>query len=1721
MNFHRFFLMKPVGMFFAFLAVCLWFSAITADDACGENWPTYRHDSAQHAVTSQGIKPPLSFAWEYRTPHAPKPAWYEPAEELPRMRFDSAYQVTVADGIAYFGSSVDNKVYALDAETGEIRWTRFTDGPVRLAPSISNGNVYVGSDDGYVYCLSAQNGEIVWKFRAGPSNRKVLGNGRMISLWPVRTNVLVDDGIAYFAAGVFPYEGIQIYALNAETGEVIWKNDTIGDRAHELNFGGISPQGYLVVSKEVLYVPSSRAMPAGFSRRNGEFLFYLNPGGKVGGTWVLLDRNELIAGVDLSGTPAKVSYEDGTGQRLGEPYAWFPGVDLVVTPENSFVLTPEGVYAIDRVKYPEINKRLQELASEEANIRRRIADLRAKLAQADQATKDSVNEEIAQISSRMKAIQQEQGQLKSAACRWFAPAKNFNVMALAGQTLILGGKESLIALDITNGKEVWKGSVSGEVAGLAVSDGKLLVSSNDGSVSCFTEGAPKNPGKRTAKIEETPYKGDRLSKDYQSFAKDVFTQSSVRKGYCLVLGCGDGHLAYEIARQSEMFVIAIDSDPQNVQNAKAKLDGAALYGTKIIVENWDIRDLPDYFANLIVYDSTVTSGEAELNAREISRVLRPDGGAIFFRSPIAQESKMQEFQDSSASIGDISMMIAEKGAGICTLCGKRKPLEKAGSWRELYGNSQNTACSDDQLVECPLGVLWFGEPGPSGMVERHARSMAPVSIDGRLFIQGEEEISAYDAYNGTFLWKREIPGAVRVRVDVDGGNLVVTDDALYVAAHDKCHRLDPETGETVHIYPLPIPADSGRKRWGYISSDGKILFGSVADPLEADYASTWDNLTDGEKWKETPQTPETQKDSRYTEYLDTFKQRYPEPNRDAWQDLHRAGALWHQMNTYPAWGSQKSPKAALTDRIMLSECFFALDAKTGDVLWTFKEGKFANIVPVIADGKVFLAHQNVTGEQKALALNERKRLIDEKKYEESEETALLPGEADIRMVVSLDAKTGKKLWEKPVDLTGCGGDRLASAYQNGVLLFFGTFSNHDGGSFQEGALRWRRITALSASVGDVRWSRPLNYLRRPLLVGNKVIIEPRACNLETGEIETRTHPISGEKVPWEFLRPGHCCSITSAAPSGLFYRSYNAAFYDMNNDAGISFFGAIRPGCWINLIPANGLLLFPEASSGCTCSFPLKCSMAFKPRENHTPKDWTVFVAHGPETPVKELAINLGAPGDMRDDDGTLWFGYPRFATKYTSHGGESPYGVQFKLNEKFLNGMGYFAEDFRTDRFQGIDKPWLFASGCLGALRFDVPLIDDTWGEEPGRYTILLGFIPMVSDRIGQRVFDIRVQGKVVAENFDPAKETAGQQKTIIKELPGVSVSNALTVELIPKVENPTKEQAPLLNFVKAVREDVPKSASEALPDFAKEKQPAEWITLADAALEQGDRDRALVFYHAAASTAWPKSVLVSALQKMAQIKSPQSLSIIKPYCGDLSPVLWNYREPDSDIVEQALRVYVAVADDIGKSDPAKAIGMLNRARVISPTRSLTQDILSKLDNFGFEVGKDAAEKGYVTRWLLAGPFPFGGEYPLDKAFVGEPAVDVSLSYDTDEGTRHWERFVGDAPIVDLVGICGGGEWVSAYAYAEVPLENDQDLYVKVGSNDGFRCWWNGEVAGEYDGERGCEPDQDALPVHGKKGINTILMKITQTGGLWCFSARITDRDGNPIRYHPIRAGK
>ena len=88
-----------------------------------------------------------------------------------------------------------------------------------------------------------------------------------------------------------------------------------------------------------------------------------------------------------------------------------------------------------------------------------------------------------------------------------------------------------------------------------------------------------------------------------------------------------------------------------------------------------------------------------------------------------------------------------------------------------------------------------------------------------------------------------------------------------------------------------------------------------------------------------------------------------------------------------------------------------------------------------------------------------------------------------------------------------------------------------------------------------------------------------------------------------------------------------------------------------------------------------------------------------------------------------------------------------------------------------------------------------------------------------------------------------------------------------------------------------------------------------------------------------------------------------------------------------------------------------------------------------------------------------------------------------------------------------------SIYAYAEIDMPDDRELLLKIGSNNSFKCWFNGEEVGKVETDnRQWKLDQDSLKVRVRKGSNTILLKISQATGSCGFSARLTDLEGTPI---------
>jgi outer membrane protein assembly factor BamB len=315
---------------------------------------------------------------------------------------------------------------------------------------------------------------------------------------------------------------------------------------------------------------------------------------------------------------------------------------------------------------------------------------------------------------------------------------------------------------------------------------------------------------------------------YKAAAEAIVMETGVRRGYCLVLGAERGRLARELALRTELTVFGVEPDPEKVREARLALDAAGLYGERVTIEQATLSDLPysNYFANLIVSDSLLLTGEIPGDADKIARHVKPWGGSVCLGAPANAPAHAK-----AVTAGKLTGWLAEMQLGRGRISGangiwatlKRGALSGSGSWTHQYAEPGNTACSDDQLVGGPLGLLWFGAPGPALMVNRHNAAAAPLAINGKLFVQGENIVMAHDSYNGMQLWKREIPGAMRTRLKrTECGNLAASEDNLYVAIADKCLRLDTETGKTRMTYSAP-----GGDNWGYIAYVDGILYGST------------------------------------------------------------------------------------------------------------------------------------------------------------------------------------------------------------------------------------------------------------------------------------------------------------------------------------------------------------------------------------------------------------------------------------------------------------------------------------------------------------------------------------------------------------------------------------------------------------------------------------------------------------------------------------------------------------------------------------------------------------------------------------------------------------------------------------------------------------------------------------------------------------------------------
>ena len=257
---------------------------------------------------------------------------------------------------------------------------------------------------------------------------------------------------------------------------------------------------------------------------------------------------------------------------------------------------------------------------------------------------------------------------------------------------------------------------------------------------------------------------------------------------------------------------------------------------------------------------------------------------------------------------------------------------------------------------------------------------------------------------------------------------------------------------------------------------------------------------------------------------------------------------------------------------VVSEGLESHDPKTGKQQWEYKGGAVMNSTLTIADEVIYF----VESRNAAIAKLDGSRV--------------LPAELTGQHLVALDRVTGRKLWEKPVDFSKCE-HMLYLVHSQGTIVATGSDKGKVYHTYAyDVSSPALRINGKGADVPELwRESHKAGkdhhggHLQHPLVVGETFFSDSRAFHLRTGKLLRTDLP----------ARRG--CGNMAASNHSMFFRHYFHGMWDLKTNTKSEFKG-IRSGCWLGLIPAQGLMLAPESSSGCGCTHSIQTSAAWVPR---------------------------------------------------------------------------------------------------------------------------------------------------------------------------------------------------------------------------------------------------------------------------------------------------------------------------------------------------------------------------------------------------------------------------------------------------------------------------------------------------------------------------------------------
>lgn len=1258
-----------------------------------------------------------------------------------------------------------------------------------------------------------------------------------------------------------------------------------------------------------------------------------------------------------------------------------------------------------------------------------------------------------------------------------------------------------------------------------------------------------------------------------STVRHVIDRARVARGLCSLLGCEHPKVVLELARQSDLLVHALDPNAACVNATCRLLESQSLYGRRALTERWLSRQLP-YADNMMDLIASVDLTDAALDglaATEVLRSLRPGGKAILGRSRVLHGADglltLAKLKPWIESLNTRETATAEDDTGVWVILTKPR-LAGAEDWSHWEHGPDNNPVSNDSVIQAPYMTQWLGLPYYITM------PAITTASDGRLFIamghiahhQREEvwlnTLLASNGYNGETLWMRKLPDGYLAHRSA----FVAAPDAFYMIDHDGTGvlLLDPETGEQ----KARIRTPSVRGFWKWIALADGLLYAMVGKDSDRPETTivrsqyphwSWGELSRGYYEPQVPwgfgetilaydlkagklawtHRPDAPMDSRAMAIGGGRLFFYAPRARIGCLDARSGKLLWgntdpkvYDLIDEPGRGLSSTPGFRTTCYALYTPKALFYEAQTQ-----------MNVVAVsLEDGRLLWHRKKTTSNPNMMYLQDR----------------LLVGIGPEGNTLALDPMTGRTLEDlgfrkrSCARLTATPDSLFCRGYPEGVtrydrdarkILFNGAFrpSCNDGVIAANGLLYtgpWTcdcNLTLMGriamCSAGAFKFDRKA--------------VEAERLEIGSGDLQ-RVVPLGVSEKDWPTYRSSNArgaATPASASRSALrvwHYRPNAAVQSTVPTTAGGLIFVAGNDGAVRALDAASGSLRWSFLTAGPILQPPtiwndrayvgsgdgyiyaLEAAtgrMLWRFRAAPTERRVMVYGSLCSTWPVNTgVLVSDGvayAAAGIIDYDGTYVYaldaltGRIRWQNIMSGHldqqlrKGVSAQGVLTLAGGRLWmpggNVISPAAYDMNTGEYIG-DGP---GDGSPRANR----------GEE-------IGVVQQRALIRGGRLQYSATENIVDPGEFEVLPIKPGRGYGPAFDLATSKIPPAWSDERIVLVDG--RHKAPVCYDAKRILELADKGDAATRPEMLWR---ADWLAQSDTvalamaqdvvlSVCESFRPRQLASRWRLCCTrlsdgrrAWECDLAGAAL--------PGGLIIDRD--GRIIVSLQN-----GEIMcfgdEKAIRDHVArLIEQANSSQKGRqqAQSVLLKALDAEENAEARRSLADQLKKIGLDVTRQARKNGWVCNWHLIGPVPWDTRtHPLDEAFVGEPEVNLQRECSVAGRTLRWEPFaVNDlAGRVNLVGVYGELENVATYAFAEIRLTRERDIVLRLGSNDGFKCWFNGKVIGQLDGGRAYRPDSDVITLHGRSGVNRLLLKVSQMGGAWMFSGRLTETDGAAI---------